>query len=277
MAADASKHSNLVTLHTHIHTLLIKLSLSMHLSSPTPPPSYSLQQNLDPSSPNRRPSSFDYAYKNNPNDPLEVLYTLSPPAFHYLPRSTLLPPQIVRKGFMETREDHPPLLQGTRMQIMVILRGVRTIVIHFLVYDPPRKESQSARAARSRTRSRNPSPPRTPNPKSSTGKLRKMHSDNRLGSPRSNCKARDQMTRHRSTSRLSSRAETSAGSNLDGMEIEVVGKATGAGIREERDGGEEEEGKGEYVVMKRVVQLPRKVWCGRNCKDKFEQLFIRRT
>lgn len=72
------------------------------------------------------------------------------------------------------------------------------------------------------------------------------------------------MTRHRSTSRLSSRAETSAGSNLDGMEIEVVGKATGAGIREERDGGEGGEGEGEYVVMKRVVQLPRKVWCGRN-------------
>ncbi|KAB8291702.1 hypothetical protein EYC80_006500 [Monilinia laxa] len=249
----------------------------MRLSSPTPPPSYTNQQNLDPSTPNRRLSSFNYTYKNNPNDPLEVLYTLSPPAFHYLPRSTLLPPQIVRKGFVETPENSPPLLEGTRMQIMVIPRGVRTIVIHFLVYDPLRKKAHPPPSPPSPMRNRNcnPSPPRTPNPKSSTGKLRKMESNNRLSSP--NSKARDQITSLRSTSRLSNHSEPNVRSNLDGMEIEVVGKSTVARIGEERDEEGEGEGEGEYVVMKRVVQLPRKVWCGRNCKDKFEQLFIRRS
>ncbi|ESZ97162.1 hypothetical protein SBOR_2418 [Sclerotinia borealis F-4128] len=305
MAATASAHSNLVTLHTHLHTLLIKLSLSLHLSSPSPspfpPPPHNPHPHQRHSQHLRAPTSHShshshrlstinnpstststYTYKNNPNDPLEVLYTLSPPAFHYLPRSTLLPPQIVLQGFMETSENDPPLLEGRRMQIMVIPRGVRRIVVHFLVYDPVRRGVGGGAVdglgelgygnGNGKAKGKG------------KGKLRKKDSINALR--RGNSKIRDHTTDHRSTSRLSNtspnpntnanaNSDMNLNSNDDGMEIEVMGKAAASVSRMQEE--REEDELGEYVVMKRVVTLPRRVWCGRNCKDKFEQLFIRRT
>ncbi|KAI9650336.1 hypothetical protein NHQ30_000349 [Ciborinia camelliae] len=178
----------------------------------------------------------------------------------------LLPPQIVSKGFMETPENSPPLLEGRRMQIMVIPRGVRKVVVHFLVYDPLKK------SAKPHTRSPNPNPQNVKDAANGKGKLRKKESINKLG--RGSSKGRDQTTNQRSTSRLSnSHPDPNLISNFDGMEIEVIGKPPAIWTQEEREEDEE----GEFVVMKRVVKLPRKVWCGRNCKDKFEQLFIRRT
>ncbi|TGO63547.1 hypothetical protein BCON_0012g00370 [Botryotinia convoluta] len=227
------------------------------------------------------PLNFNYAstYKNNPHDPLEVLYTLSPPTFHYLPRSTLLPPQILRKGFIETPENNPPLLEGTRMQIMVIPRGVRKIVVHFLVYDPVLKETKEHPKV-------SPLSFTAPRDKKEVPKkLRKKAS--RVLNPQE--KIRDFPTKRRSTSRFahadtntnmdanvdgtSCNPSTNQNQNFDGMEIEVMGEKNVSEMDVER----EEDREGEYVVMRRVVKLPRRVWCGRNCKDQFEQLFIRRT
>ncbi|TGO29991.1 hypothetical protein BPAE_0009g00890 [Botrytis paeoniae] len=284
MAANASAHSDLVTLHTNLHTLLIKISLSLHLTSPSPHPSYIPTPQLATSPSNRLSTqrlpplnyNYNHTYKNNPHDPhdpLEVLYTLSPPSFHYLPRSTLLPPQILCKGFIETPENNPPLLEGTRMQIMVIPRGVRKVVVHFLVYDPVRKETKSSPLSSSASK----------NEKGVPKKLRKKAS--RVLNPQE--KIRDFPTKRRSTSRFayantisnmdvdrtSGNPSTNQNQNFDGMEIEVMGKRHVSGMDVER----EEDREGEYVVMRRVVKLPRRVWCGRNCKDQFEQLFIRRT
>ncbi|KAF7932332.1 hypothetical protein EAE99_003572 [Botrytis elliptica] len=278
MAANASAHSNLVTLHTNLHTLLIKLSLSLHLTSPSPLPQLATTPSNRFSTQRFPPLNDQYnhnhTYKNNPLDPLEVLYTLSPPSFHYLPRSTLLPPQILRKGFIETPENNPPLLEGTRMQIMVIPRGVRKIVVHFLVYDPVLKETKEHPKI---------SPLASPvakEKKAAPKKLRKKAS--RVLNPQE--KIRDFPTKRRSTSRFAYAemdANGNAGGslsvnqnhNFDGMEIEVMGKGHVSEMNVER----EEDREGEYVVMRRVVKLPRRVWCGRNCKDQFEQLFIRRT
>ncbi|KAF7889081.1 hypothetical protein EAF00_009381 [Botryotinia globosa] len=284
MAANASAHSDLVTLHTNLHTLLIKLSLSLHLTSPSYTPTS--QPATSPSnrlSTQRFPPLIDnhnYTYKNNPHDPLEVLYTLSPPSFHYLPRSTLLPPQILRKGFIETPENNPPLLEGTRMQIMVIPRGVRKIVVHFLVYDPVLKETKEQ--PKVSPLCSQVSKEKKEGPK----KLRKKAS--RVLNPQE--KIRDFPTKRRSTSRfayadLDANANANANGkasgkpginqnrNFDGMDIEVMGKRHVSEMDVER----EEDREGEYVVMRRVVKLPGRVWCGRNCKDQFEQLFIRRT
>ncbi|TGO36376.1 hypothetical protein BHYA_0126g00020 [Botrytis hyacinthi] len=271
MAANASAHSDLVTLHTNLHTLLIKLSLSLHLTSPSYSPTPQLA-----SSPSNRLSTqrfpplndnYKHTYKNNPHDPLEVLYTLSPPSFHYLPRSTLLPPQILRKGFIETPENNPPLLEGTRMQIMVIPRGVRKIVVHFLVYDPVLKEAKehpkvsplSSTVAKEK--------------KEGPKKLRKKAS--RVLNPQE--KIRDFPTKRRSTSRFACADMDANGTasgnpgmnqdrNFDGMEIEVMGKRHVSEMDVER----EEDREGEYVVMRRVVKLPRRVWCGRNLRRRVE-------
>ncbi|KAM3156267.1 hypothetical protein ABEW05_003165 [Botrytis cinerea] len=292
MAANASAHSDLVTLHANLHALLIKFSLSLHLTSPSLKSSHNPTQQFATTpnrlSTHRLPPSI-YTYKNNPNDPLEVLYTLSPPAFHYLPRSTLLPPQILRKGFIETAENNPPLLSGTRMQIMVIPRGVRKIIVHFLVYDPVRKETKKD-AQISPLSSISSSTSSRDDGKEIPHKLRKKAS--KILNPQP--KRRDYPTKRRSTSRFASTnanananvninvdADGRAGcnvsvnpsQNLDGMEIEVVKKKQVSEMDVER----KEDREGEYVVMRRVVKLPRKVWCGRNCQDKFEQLFIRRT
>ncbi|KAJ8068315.1 hypothetical protein OCU04_003878 [Sclerotinia nivalis] len=301
MTADASAHSNLVTLHTHFHSLLLKLSLTLHLSSPCPHSSNQQQPTQHPPTTHanrlsQHLSSLSPTYKPppNPHDPLEVLYTLSPPAFHYLPRSTLLPPQIVRQGFMETPENSPPLLEGRRMQIMVIPRGVREVVIHFLVYDPVRKEKREKSTAKenrkisplsstSGSSSRDSSSnSKTANPQTqiqkqtSRNKLRKKISTNLH--PTS--KPRDQITNQRSTSRLSNTSaepnarlsmnqnhnrdrdrDSNLNLNLDGMEIEVLRKEAMSVMDSEQ---REEDEQGEYVVMKRVVRLPRRVWCGRN-------------
>ncbi|THV48903.1 hypothetical protein BGAL_0221g00020 [Botrytis galanthina] len=277
MAANASAHSDLVTLHTNLHTLLIKLSLSLHLTSPSPLPSYTPTPQLATSTPNRLSAqrfpplndNHNYTYKNNPHDPLEVLYTLSPPCFHYLPRSTLLPPQILRKGFIETRENNPPLLEGTRMQIMVIPRGVRKIVVHFLVYDPVLKETKE------QPKGSPPSSAVVKDRKEGPKKLRKKAS-RVLNSQE---KVRDFPTERRSMSRFACADMDADGKarghlrvdqnrNFDGMEIEVMGKRHVSEIDVER----EQDREGEYVVMRRVVKLPRRVWCGRNVS--FSLLFL---
>ncbi|TGO47336.1 hypothetical protein BOTNAR_0531g00080 [Botryotinia narcissicola] len=269
MAANASAHSDLVTLHTNLHTLLIKLSLSLHLTSPsyTPTPqlatSPSNRLSTQRSPPLNDNYNHNYTYKNNPHDPLEVLYTLSPPSFHYLPRSTLLPPQILRKGFIETPENNPPLLEGTRMQIMVIPRGVRKIVVHFLVYDPVLKgteEQPKVSPLFSQVSKEKKEGPK---------KLRKKAS--RVLNPQE--KIRDFPTKRRSTSQFAyvdvdanayGKASGTPGinqnRNFDGMEIEVMGKRQVSEMDVERV----EDREGEYVVMRRVVKLPRRVWCGRN-------------
>ncbi|KAF7944317.1 hypothetical protein EAE96_010715 [Botrytis aclada] len=156
---------------------------------------------------------------------------------------------------------------------MVIPRGVRKIVVHFLVYDPVLKEPKSYPLSSSTPASKNGK--EVPNP----NKLRKKAS--RVLHPQE--KIRDFPTKRRSTRSFAHadvEAQKTSGNlrrnreqNLDGMEIEVVGKKHRAEMEVER----EEDREGEYVVMRRVVKLPRRVWCGRNCKDKFEQLFIRRT
>ncbi|TGO19225.1 hypothetical protein BTUL_0005g00730 [Botrytis tulipae] len=274
MAANASAHSDLVTLHTNLHTLLIKLSLSLHLTSPSYTPTPQLvtspsnrlsTQRFPPLNDNH---NSNYTYKNNPHDPLEVLYTLSPPSFHYLPRSTLLPPQILRKGFIETPENDPPLLEGTRMQIMVIPRGVRKIVVHFLVYDPVLKETKEQPKV-------SPLSSQVAKEKEGPKKLRKKAS--RVLNPQE--KIRDFPTKRRSTSRFAyadldanTNGKTSGNPgmnqnrNFDGMEIEVMGKRHVSEMDVER----EEDRDGEYVVMRRAVKLPRRVWCGRNLRRRVE-------
>ncbi|KAF7865842.1 hypothetical protein EAF04_006007 [Stromatinia cepivora] len=280
MAANASAHSNLVTLHTHLHNVLLKLSLALHLSSPCP------------TSHNQQQPPTTHTHTNR----------LSTQHFSSLTPTYKPPP--IRQGFMETPENSPPLLEGHRMQIMVIPRGVRKIVIHFLVYDPIRKEKQekskeerkisplsstsgsSFQDSTSNSKVANPQAQihtqTQMRAQTSRNKLRKKISTNLHPSI---SKPRDQITNQRSTSRLSNtspepNARLSMNQNLDlsqnsdGMEIEVLRKGVMSVMDSEQ---REEDEQGEYVVMKRVVRLPRRVWCGRNCKDKFEQLFIRRT
>lgn len=185
------------------------------------------------------------------------------------------------------------------MQIMVIPRGVRKVVVHFLVYDPVRKvpktniktNTQPLLSTGSSTSTSNTNTNTNTNTEMSRrssshtpNKLRKQPSTNLSGSL-SKAKTRDQATRRRSTSRLSNNRPDLYSNldmdmntmnalngnamnmgNFDGMEIEVLGKTAMNRERErEREEGEEDEDEeGEYVVMRRVVKLPRRVWCGRN-------------
>ncbi|KAF7897856.1 uncharacterized protein EAF01_008822 [Botrytis porri] len=260
MAASASSHSNLPS-----NSFPSPSRLSTHRLSSIP------NHNHTPT------------YANNPHDPLEVLYTLSPPSFHYLPRSVLLPPQILRKGFIETPENNPPLLEGTRMQIMVIPRGVRRVVVHFLVYDPVLKErGENLKALRDVLREEKDG--KEKEGKEGPKKLKKKASKI-LNSQE---KRRDFPMERRSMGRfggadmsldasvnmdMNGKTRMNQRENFDGMEIEIMEKRHELGMDVQR----EEDREGEYVVMRRVVKLPRRVWCGRNCKDQFEQLFIRRT
>ncbi|EDN93048.1 predicted protein [Sclerotinia sclerotiorum 1980 UF-70] len=187
---------------------------------------------------------------------------------------------------------------------MVIPHGVRKIVIHFLVYDPIRLEEKKQEHERERSpteghrknspfsstsdsscdskfdgRTANEQAEKQKQKQTSTNKLRKKISTSLHGI---SSKPRDQITNQRSTSRLSNRSaepnvrlsmngnpstswnkdlDLNPNSNIDGMEIEVLSKSTITIMdREQR----EEDELGEYVVMKRVVRLPRRVWCGRN-------------
>ncbi|PQE10833.1 hypothetical protein CJF30_00008985 [Rutstroemia sp. NJR-2017a BBW] len=104
MPTTTPSKSRLLSLHTILHHHLLKLRQTLHLPFPSPPP----------------------------DDPIEALYTLSPPAFHYLPRSLLLPAHVLKRGFSECSENEPPFLEGRRMQIMGVPKGVRVVIVQFL-------------------------------------------------------------------------------------------------------------------------------------------------
>jgi hypothetical protein len=185
----------LLSLHTTLHHHLLKLRQTLHLSSPSPPP----------------------------DDPTEVLYTLSPPAFHYLPRSLLLPAHVLKRGFSECTENEPPFLEGRRMQIMGVPKGVRVVVVQFLERGKGEENGIEGKELR-------------------LGKIVKSKGTG---------------------------TEREAGS----MDIEPVSEDETFrehGIRS----SDIEAG---YVVVKRVVKLPRRVWCGRNVSFCFGCSFAFRT
>ncbi|TGO83134.1 hypothetical protein BPOR_0698g00070 [Botrytis porri] len=166
---------------------------------------------------------------------------------------------------------------------MVIPRGVRRVVVHFLVYDPVLKErGENLKALWDVLREEKDG--KEKEGKEGPKKLKKKASKI-LNSQE---KRRDFPMDRRSMGRfggadmsldasvnmdMNGKTRMNQRENFDGMEIEIMEKRHELGMDVQR----EEDREGEYVVMRRVVKLPRRVWCGRNCKDQFEQLFIRRT
>lgn len=173
------------------------------------------------------------------------------------------------------------------MQIMVIPKGVRRVVIHFLVYEPVRRgsgdksggNSQRSRFAHDKLDTGDGAPyssdPNSNSKKNSTPRkntLRKRDSVNKFNASggSGNCKhnrspktpkskSRDQITTYRSPARVS--RDSRRNSAFDDLEIEELREDMSEGMSEYR---EEKQREGDYVVMRRVVKLPRKVWCGRN-------------